>query len=401
MKSKENYFYLFSLTLFFICSIIPFVPDILTYVATGVISIIVIINYFGYHKKSFNNKYLIWITIWVSFAVISCLWAINYKTSLWILLRLIPLLVVCYSVTIYIKRTENLLAVFRSYYTACVVMLVVILLFLDFSDLEGNRLQHSMEDTEDTWNSNYIALPLSTAIYFGYFVLWKSNSSLFFKRVLYILISAMMALLIGLSGSRSGFLSFLIPICVVLLSNGRKHFVRNVVLGIALIMLIGYAIFEIPLLYSNIGVRIEELFVVMSEGDDAEGDTSRLVLAISGLEWFQSSPFLGYGINCFRVLSNSLLYIGKNFYAHNNYVELLVDVGFIGFCIYYSSIVYLIKQHSRIRKDVAPWFGALIVFLLFCDFANVAYYEPTLQFVLCIAFSIVNLYKNSQEYENS
>lgn len=89
------------------------------------------------------------------------------------------------------------------------------------------------------------------------------------------------------------------------------------------------------------GARIEEAVNIL--GGDKSGDNSRVFLLLWGIDWFLEKPLLGHGINCFRVLSDqTLMFAGKNFYAHNNYIELLVGVGIIGFIIYYLFLIRLL-----------------------------------------------------------
>lgn len=85
-----------------------------------------------------------------------------------------------------------------------------------------------------------------------------------------------------------------------------------------------YSIFNIPIFYSILGRRLESSFDFYSGGEKNEGSLSmRSYMIKFGLEKFQEKPILGY--------------------AHNNYIELLVNIGVIGAVAFYPMyiLVYL------------------------------------------------------------
>ena len=206
-----------------------------------------------------------------------------------------------------------------------------------------------------------------------------------------------MVVVIGLCGSRAALVCLIIPVFVnKLFERGgfvKALFLVAVVLGVGFIL-----VFNIPILYSNIGVRIEELLAILSGNDDGTEDVSRFILAAAGLEWFKSSPIIGYGIKNFMVLSEKTIFEG--FYAHNNYIELLVDVGILGLITYYSSYVYLFRKRRLLDNYSKHWLVAFLVLILFADLANVSYYDFTLQFVLCICFCVTKLFIANRKNEN-
>ncbi len=400
MRSKTSFSERLFPLLFFlylIFSFLPFFPVFLTY---GVVALIFIdcslmtIQKNGTIRIN-NTAYFKWIMIWIAIASISVLWSLRAKLALWAIVQCLLILIVCSSIIVYAKTQDRLKTVIKTYYIAAVILLFTVLAFVDLHDLEGNRLTDSMDGDMEEWNSNYIALPLTVAIYMGYLVLWKNGG--LFKRLLYVSLSAGMIIVVFLSGSRSALISMMIPVMVIAFAKNR-HFIKPLILSVFALAVVYLLIMNVPLLYSNIGIRVEELFMVLEDGEEA-GDASRLLLAMSGLDWFTSKPILGYGLNNFRVLSDNLLYFGRNFYAHNNYVELLVDVGLVGFLVYYSAYFYLLKCRKKIAKPALPWYLAITVFLLFADMTNVSYYEFTIQIVLCLAFCILNVYSNNNKYE--
>lgn len=45
---------------------------------------------------------------------------------------------------------------------------------------------------------------------------------------------------------------------------------------------------------------------------------------------FSQKPILGWGWNAFAILA------GYGYYCHNNYLEIMVSMGIVGFLIYYA-----------------------------------------------------------------
>ena len=118
-----------------------------------------------------------------------------------------------------------------------------------------------------------------------------------------------------------------------------------------------------------------------------DGSTeSRALLISRGLSWFREQPWLGYGIDNFRVvLARNHPTWPINFYAHNNFVELLVDVGFVGFSIYYGQYIYLLRlcTNNNVKRTNADlMICSMIIALAIVDYALVSYYDKYIQLLL-------------------
>lgn len=105
--------------------------------------------------------------------------------------------------------------------------------------------------------------------------------------------------------------------------------------------------------------------------DLESGDSSsryRFYLINEGLRIWEQNSIVGVGIDGFQS------FIGEDLYAHNNYVELLADLGVVGFLIYYSIICGMCYSFWRARKMsfVYLWLICVIPIL---DFGMVSYSE--------------------------
>ena len=387
----------------FLLSVMP-VPDALSLVL-GIVFMFTDIYMIFVKRYKINNLYTKWLVVFVFFCFLSVLWTISVRFSVFvILIRMFPLYAFTFFITLYVKSYKDLNVVLFSFYFASIIYMVWIFSYIDISILGEGRFDSAFEDDDirEKMNSNYIAGQFVFAIYSGYYLFGGiAKRARFLKRFLYLVATLPMLYVIFVSGSRTSLGVLIIPLLVMSLSG--KSMLRGLLFGSALIVVLFVLITKVPGIYDILGVRILDAFNVMSGNEQGTEDTSRLILAMYGLEWFQDNPIFGIGINCFRVLSNqSGWYAGKNFYAHNNYIELLVDIGLMGLFLYYRFAHWNIwKSYKRMKngKSRRVILSFLIV-LLFSDIFWVAYYNPLSQLMLCLAFVIIGLEENKIKLMN-
>lgn len=96
----------------------------------------------------------------------------------------------------------------------------------------------------------------------------------------------------------------------------------------------------------------------------------RSALIEDGLEVFEDAPVFGHGIDQYR-------YVGTfTTYTHNNYVELLANLGVVGLVLYY--VLFLVLAYRAVAGVVAgqrsAWVVlAIVVLYLLMDVARVSY----------------------------
>lgn len=101
-----------------------------------------------------------------------------------------------------------------------------------------------------------------------------------------------------------------------------------------------------------IGFRLEGMFNgFFGNEEEMDGSTyTRIQLVDFGKEIFAQRPWLGYGVCNFRAVYLSYFPGRHALYAHNNYIELLVDLGIVGLVLYYIFYIYLIVRLFKIAK---------------------------------------------------
>lgn len=121
---------------------------------------------------------------------------------------------------------------------------------------------------------------------------------------------------------------------------------------------------------------MEGLFNLLSgEGEADYSALSRADMIDYGLQQWLYSPIWGYGLDSFKYFYG--LVTGVVSYSHNNYVELLFDLGLIGCILYY--IFYLkilikgLTLRNRLPSYARAFSVAVIVSFLIYEFGAVTY----------------------------
>ena len=143
--------------------------------------------------------------------------------------------------------------------------------------------------------------------------------------------------------------------------------------------------------YTVLGSRFEGLFALFRGEGDVDGSADiRNVFIENGKKWFSEHPILGYGINNYKVLNQSA--VGRFTYAHNNFIELAVDLGVVGLIAYYSVYVYLIIRLLQLVREntINIFLLSALVASLISHYGTVSYYDFYQKFLILLCFFAIN-----------
>ncbi|MDD5406638.1 MAG: O-antigen ligase family protein [Sulfurovaceae bacterium] len=131
--------------------------------------------------------------------------------------------------------------------------------------------------------------------------------------------------------------------------------------------------------------RFDEFVYVVSSGNTAGTSTGyRLKFISIGEDLIGDKPLLGYGVGSFSEVS------GTGEYAHNNFIEVAVGLGIIGFFIYYS-IYFVLFYKLYFCKNKEKYLVVIFVFiLLLMDAALVSYSLKLLLIMLLYCYWFVD-----------
>lgn len=252
-------------------------------------------------------------------------------------------------------------------------------------------------------NINIIGMVSGISCSFAFYF-YKYDRTLRWKYSMLIFAGVFMFIILLTASRKSLFIPFLVYSIFKLIGGSNKRALFNILVISLFLFFILWSVLNIPLLYDMIGYRIDGfLNGYFGEEEDVDGSTrTRMELVEFGLIVFYLRPFLGYGINNFRAVHTS--YFGQEIYAHNNYIELLVDLGVVGLVIYYVFYLYLIVKLYQIYKKyhdhLALIFFAIIIALVIVHYGFVAFYSPFNNIILTIA-TCYTLVKSNMSKQSS
>ena len=163
-----------------------------------------------------------------------------------------------------------------------------------------------------------------------------------------------------------------------------------------MIPILYYALLNISFLYNTIGFRIEQYMMGIQGYQFLNvSDRTRVNLIKLGWEWFKGRPWIGYGMSTF-----STLYVQNGgyraLYAHNNYIELLVGTGIVGFTIYYLGYIKCIRGIFKTQdSDIKGFSIALIGSIMIIEYSLVSYMVMSILFPISVVFFLIDNTVNS------
>ena len=134
---------------------------------------------------------------------------------------------------------------------------------------------------------------------------------------------------------------------------------------------------KVPMFYDVIGSRMESYLIFLG-GDTSHADGSsriRSQMIEIGLQKWQESPLWGYGFDSFKYFNESVT--GHFYYSHNNFVEMLYNLGIIGFIAYYSYYIKLLfasyNEKNRISLSARAFSVAMVISMMVYEYGAINY----------------------------
>jgi len=129
-------------------------------------------------------------------------------------------------------------------------------------------------------------------------------------------------------------------------------------------------------------MRMEDAVDALS-GTGGDGSANvRMSMITEGWKIFKDRILFGYGATNYSVVSR----FGT--YAHNNFIEVLVDFGLVGFVLYYLVYWNAFRNLLKMKSDAGKALFCIFVTRFFMETAMVTYYDKTNWILL--AFFLLN-----------
>ncbi|HEX4427593.1 MAG TPA: O-antigen ligase family protein [Terriglobales bacterium] len=181
------------------------------------------------------------------------------------------------------------------------------------------------------------------------FVFTRYGSS--WRKAMAALAAAFMASTIFLSGSRGGMLALAVQITifVAILLLQKKAGRMVLTFGVFLALAIGL------LAWLGGGELVERIASIHSEARMELSGAMRVNIDRDALRMFEHKPVLGWGLGTFAEVYPEFRSFYTNFFvdkAHNDYLQLLVEMGTLGFA---TMLWFLITVYYRATKKLKNW----------------------------------------------
>lgn len=288
--------------------------------------------------------------ILVFYEIISCVWAFNQEMAISQLVTQLQLFVLFFFSYMYIKQIGRLEDYYNAMYLSGIGLIFYSLYV--YGGLSGfltiMSTGHRMGDL--IGNQNTYGLVFANAALVALYYFFFNNE----KR--HVLLAGLLIFFGFSSGSKKVAFLLLIGLLFLILS---KHGIRKlfkVIFYSTVSLLVGWVFINLPV-FSTILKRLESYLSVSGNSSD----NLRAELIRYGLELFAENPLFGYGLNNYR------LFHWSGVYSHNNYIEVLVSLGIVGFIVYYLIFVKSITTLFRKRRYLNP-IHFLLIFSIISSF---------------------------------
>ena len=191
------------------------------------------------------------------------------------------------------------------------------------------------------------------------------------------------AIIVVASGSRKGLfvLLFGMMLIVFFLQMQKEKAALSTLFKMLLIAAGLIAIVNLILQFPGMEKAREQYMGLVNSllGNEEEADVSTQIrgnMVHVGWEQFLRTPVLGIGLDNAKIIN--LQYNNFYGYLHNNYIEVLVNGGIVGFVIYYSFFIVVLKKHINRLNEKNPLVYisfTMLILRLITDWGRISYFD--------------------------
>lgn len=404
MKVSLNLLWKYSLAIFLIMSIgfgtgdLSFLSSIALYMFLG-ISIICVVR----RKKIGYNLYLISLVLFFVVLIVGSLFSPTPDEQIFeVIYDYFTMMIICFCIFQYIRCEDDFMftvnmiligTIVMSFYTYSLYGTAFWTILKNNSFAAENNIMRISLGRMGSGNANVLGTRCSLGfIICIFFLFFDKTVKTPLKKIFYSLSSVICVIMAFASGSKKtmfiivlGFLT-LVLVAIENTKNGYKKIKYILGSGIALIIM-GYLIATLPI-FSGFATRIRTFAsFIRGKGNGGISETARSSLISVGFRVWLDNFFFGKGTYA------SYSYFGV--YCHNNFIEILMNNGLLGFIIFYSSFVYYIKEFFMYRKiwwkknRLSGLLGALFFSVFICGYFFVYYYDRFMMIIIMLAYSMM------------
>lgn len=334
--------------------------------------------------KIFSGKYLVYTFSFVLYSFISVFWASSFEKAIDRSITMLLVFILYFFIFNAFFQRNKLDFLVKVHLISGLCLSLYSVFYYGWNNIINAMLNNVRLGGEISQANVFgMQLAITVVICFYYFIIQN-------KKIM-IPLSILPFILAMSSGSRKALLVICVGLITLIFIKYDFKRIFKLILGIVLAISFFVVISQIPL-FNNVFYRIEGLFAVFSGIGKPEASAQvRQTLIELGWRWYTVKPLVGYGLNNSGNLI--LLEKGVDTYFHNNFIEVLINGGAIGFFLFYSIYVQILSktvQAINNKQNKITIILILIFIRLILDYASVSYYEKTTWIFFALGFLAIS-----------
>jgi len=346
------------------------------------------------YKKIYFEKSMLLFVLFFFIICVSFFGSMDKSSALSVIQLLLKYYVFCVLVYLIINTKDSFDFAIFSLCWSGIVMSIYAFYYYGFSFIFfaiANGIRLGTEINQVNAFGLYSAISFAICIYYA----------LLQGKKKYYLISLLPLFTVLASSSRKAIFIVLLSIFVFQIARNKIKKIYITLILITILIILFQQALTLPYM-ANVNERLTGVFGLFTgEGDVDNSTAMRKRLIELGITYFKESPLIGHGTGSYRFLTQSVF--GVQTASHNNYIELLVNYGLVGFISYYSVYIYLIyKLYMMVKKgdnDAILLLFFQIITLFLIDIAMISYLNGITYMILgiTIAYLKINREKKLKE----
>lgn len=332
-----------------------------------------------------GSFFIKWLLLFIIFSFLSILWAnSDNNTVISSTLSIVQVGFITICLIQYAYTSKNIEIIYNAWILSGIVLSIRFFLMIPMTS--WGQMSRFSKMTLFGYNTPALVLSYGIVLIL-YKMLVEKRYLVFICKIKMIVICCLFLFVSLMCGTRKGLIIVAVGLLLISIFNSKNPLSLIGKIGISVVVIIAmfFIIMKNPILYGAIGYRIESLLSGIAGGISDKSFMSRMQFIIDAWKVFENNPIIGIGQDGYRYINS----IEMNMYSHNNYTELLANLGLVGTGIYYSLYIKIfIKALKLIYITYLPLILIIILFII--DYSSVNYSSE----INYIIFALIILYED-------
>ena len=332
-------------------------------------------------------QFTIWYGSFVVLSLLSMLWALYPENSTLVMSRLIQSLVITFCMAQNYATRPGLMKCIQLFAWAGAYATAVVFIRTPVAEWFMGGFGYSASK----YNANTVGMIFTLCVLVSFYL------AFYCKARYYYILAFFQFFAVILTSSRKSLIASMIGIMLLIVMRSKKKtLIWRVLIAAGLFAVVWFIVMTVPNLYNAIGVRFDSMFAHITNDGGDYSMTLRRSFIENAQDMFFEKPILGYGINNFS--KQMFFRTGISDYAHNNYYEILANLGIVGLAVFYGYYFYLMFSMLKIWRhsngSLLKLMLVLLAVIMICEYGMVTYYALYIHVVLNMIYLFICAYNN-------